>query len=215
VRYNFDKIVFFSEGNYDRGFERYYPDPLMSPIDKSHDKQTHQQDVKLYYLISPTAMLQFHYYHYFFNEVKSFYGIPAQFDYDYTNELNNFSMLYLFKIKDHHRIRLIGQYLNQNAAGDGFSPHDFHREDFMPALFYEYLWTRHILELGYMFSLHNWDYDNVNNDLDYHLNWGKYDKVYIGYTYRFTDSAQLHLSVSHQPIIEGFGGGSVQYIMYF
>jgi hypothetical protein len=114
-----------------------------------------------------------------------------------------------------HRIRLIGQYTFQNAGGAGFSPHDFHREDFMPAVFYEYLWTRHILELGYMFSWNQWDYDHANNEKDYSLDSGKFDKVYIGYTYKFTESAQLHLSVSHQPIIEGFGGGSVQYIMHF
>lgn len=215
IRHNFGKTVLFSEGNYDRGFKRYYPDPVMSPVDKSHNQQTHHQEVKLYYLSSPTAMLQFQYYHYFFDESKTFYGIPAQFDYGYRNELNHFSLLYMFTLREHHRLRLIGQYMVQNAGGTGFSVHDFHREDFMPALFYEYLWIRHILEVGYMFSLHNWEYDNLNDELDYQLSQGKFDKLYIGYTYRFTDSARLHLSVSHQPIIEGFGGGSVQYIMYF
>ena len=213
ARYQTGKFIAFSEGLLGNGFERIYPDPEKSPLQTSHDRKINQAQFKLYYQPSLTTMLQFYLYTYFFKEAKTFY--EAQNNFDYKNAISDISLRYLFRIQEKHRIQLLSQYVMKDARSLGFREHDFDRRDLLAGLFYEYFWSDHTLELGYMLSLYDWSYNSVNDFLDAALNNKYYDKVYIGYAFAFNENALVRISVSHQPAIKGFGGGSIQYMMFF
>jgi hypothetical protein len=129
--------------------------------------------------------------------------------------ISNISLRYIFVIKERHRFQLLSQYIWKDARSLGFREHNFERRDLLAGIFYERFWSDHILELGYMLALYGWSYDSVNNALDADLDRKYYDKIYLGYGFSFNENAVIRISVSHQPAISGFGGGNVQYIMFF
>jgi len=212
-RYSIGKFTLFSEGYYSPGFERIFTDPEKSPLQTSHSQRINQAQFKIYYQSQSNSMLQFHFYTYLFKEAKSFYEM--QNDFDYKNVTSNISIRYLFRFKEKQRLQLLSQYVIKDARSLGYRQHDFDRKDILAGVFYEYFWSDHALELGYMLSLYDWSYNSQNDALDAELNNKYYDKVYLGYAFTFTENAIFRISVSHQPAIKGFGGGSIQYMMFF
>ena len=212
-RYGVGKITLFTEGYYSPGFERDFTDPEKSPLVISHSQRINQAQFKIYYQHEATSMLQFHLYTYLFKEAKNYYEV--QNDFDYKNLTSNISLHYLFRFKEKQRLQLLSHYIIKDARSLGFREHDFERRDLLAGLFYENLWSDHIVEVGYMFSLYDWTYDSAIDGLDENLQNKYYDKVYLGYSYSFDNRSILRISISHQPAIKGFGGGSIQYMMFF
>jgi hypothetical protein len=213
ARYSLGKFTAFSEGYYSPGFERDFTDPEKSPLETTHSQRINQAQFKIYYQPKPASMLQFHFYTYLFKEAKSFY--EDQNDFDYKNLTSNISLHYIFRFKDKHRLQLLSHYVIKDARSFGFREHEFERRDLLAGIFYEYFWSKNTVELGYMLSVYDWTYDSADNALDADLQNKYYDKVYLGYTYSFDDRSTLRISISHQPAIKGFGGGSIQYMMFF
>ena len=137
----------------------------------------------------------------------------VEYDYSYQNKIYTYSIQYVLTYKQHNRFRLLGYYLTQDAQSKGFSNHDFRRRDFIPGFFYEYIWTKHILELGVMGSAYDWDYNAISQDV--YEEQGIVEKVKIGWTYRFNNNAQFQFSISHVFSVFGFGGPNAQYQMFF
>jgi hypothetical protein len=213
ARYGSGKFTFFSEGYYSPGFERVFPDSSKSPLITTHSQSINQAQFKIYYQLQPESMIQFHFYTYLFKEAKKFYDMQKYFDYE--NVTSNISLRYLFKLSAKHRLQLLSHYVTKDGQSLGFREHDFKRRDILAGIFYEYFWSKHIVELGYKLSVYTWRYDSNIARFDEELKNQYYDKVYLGYYYAFNDRSTLRISISHQPAIKGFGGGSIQYMMFF
>ncbi|UCF64640.1 MAG: hypothetical protein JSW33_02060, partial [bacterium] len=197
TRYQLGKFIAYSEGLLGNSFERIFPDPEKSPLQTSHDRKINQAQFKLYYESSPVSMLQLHLYTYLFKETKTYYAVENNFD--YRNLVSDISLRYLLRVREKHRFQLLTQYVLKDARSLGYREHEFDRTDFLGGLFYEYTWSDHTIEVGYMLSLYDWSYNSGNDALDEELQNKYYDKVYIGYAFAFTENAFFRISVSHQP----------------
>jgi hypothetical protein len=213
ARYGLGKFTFFSEGYYSPGFERIFPDSSKSPLITSHSQRINQAQFKIYYQPETTSMLQLYFYTYLFKEAQNFY--QEQNDFDYKNLTSNISLRYLFRFKNRQRLQLLTHYIIKDGRSLGFREHEFARRDLLAGLFYEYFWSDHVIEVGYMLSLYDWTYNSADDALDANLQNKYYDKVYLGYSYSFDARSTFRISISHQPAIKGFGGGSIQYMMFF
>jgi hypothetical protein len=116
--------------------------------------------------------------------------------------------------KERNRFRLLSHYMIQNAKSREFNAHDFNRDDFLSGFFLERIFSRHIIDAAYLFSIFDWTYTGLAGQDNYSRN-GYTDKLELGWTYSFAKSARIHISISHQVSIGGFGGANLQYIMFF
>jgi len=202
----------YSEGKVGTGFERAFPDAAESPEISRHDRRENtaqlrvtraEQDGKTW-----SAWISW----YDFNELKEF-RTPG-FDYDYSNTVINAAVEHTRIIGERHRLRLLAQFVNQQAESIGFNAHDYDRQDILAGVFYEYLWPMSGVTVAYMAGQPDIDYTAAIPDESYDL--GDYrDKVMLGWRYTFSEDAQIRVSISHEVAAEGFGGGAIQYQMSF
>lgn len=212
LRFGKDRWRFYSEGRYSTGFEREFPDKEASPELGFHQQQINAFRVKVYYLPAASAIIGASLYHYYFEETKRF--TAAEQNYFYTNEIYDAALEAIIPFKTQNRFRLLSHYVFQKAASAGFNAHDFERDDWLLGFFYERIFSRHIVDAGYMFTSFGWDYKALAGQGNYSRN-GYVDKVKLGWTYSFKKIAQINISISHQLNIGGFGGANLQYIMFF
>ena len=213
IRYGKDKWWIYSDGNLNTGFERKYPDTGNPIAENFHQQQINNVNFKIYYNTGNFSLFQINFFHYHFTEEKTYEA--NQNNYNYKNNIYNMSMQYFFPLKERIRFRLVSHYVIQKTKSVGYNQHKYKREEILPAIFFEYLWTKHHLELGYMFTLQGWEYNSFDSANDFRLENGYFDKIYLGYKYHFNQNAILHLSISHQLNVSGFGGGNIQYLMFF
>ena len=212
LRYGKNKLWFFSEGKYSKGFKRNYRDIKRSPEVNFHQQQINNLNMKLHYHVPQKMLLQFSFSHYHFSETKKFYD--SALDYSYLNEINDCAFKSIFRITNKNRIRLESHYIIQNSNCCGFKNFKYKRRELLPAFFYEYILKKNTWEVGLMGAMYNWDYDAKNSLENYDQN-DFVDKVKLGWTYNFNQKANLQISISHVISINGFGGGNVQYLMFF
>jgi len=81
-------------------------------------------------------------------------------------------------------------------------------------LFYEYLWPMSSVTFAYLAGQPDIIYSALDPDDDYMLDDYR-DKVLLGWRYTFSEDAQIRVSISHEVAEEGFGGGAVQFQMFF
>jgi len=213
ARYQWDQFSFYSQGRLSQGFERRFPNQELSPDLTYHDLQHNNLKVKLYYFPSDISILNLSFYHYQFNESKTFYA--DSFNYNYNTRISDIGLDYLLTLKEVNRLRLQLHYVIKKAKSLGYREHFFEREDFLSALSYERFFGRHIIELQYMFALPSWDYQSSHEQEPSYDYSGIMDKVKIGWTYQFPQSSQIHISVSHEVQVGNFGGANLQYILLF
>jgi len=212
MRTGFKKIRIFTEGKFTTGFKRKYSDLQKPPEIAGHNRQINHFITKLYYVSKPYKMAELSLHYYGFKEVKDFY-LP-ELNYSYNNQVYLLAFKYIFSISSAHRFRFISQYVIQRANSKGWKAYEYSRNEFLPAVFYEYGSANSKWELGYMASVFEWDYQDLKPTNNYlHADYA--DKIKLGWTYTFSKHAKLQLSVSHTLKDWGFGGGNLQFITFF
>lgn len=213
ARYQSGQFVFYSQGRLSQGFERRFPNQELSPDLRYHDLQHSNFTIKFYYFPSEVSILNLVYYHYQFNETKTFN--TDSLNYNYNTRIHDIGLDYLLRFKEVNRLRLQLHYVANRAKSIGYREHIFKREDFLTALSYERFFSRHIIELQYMFALPSWDYISHHEEEVSYDYQGIMDKVKIGWTYNFPQGSKIDISVSHEVQVGHFGGANLQYILLF
>jgi hypothetical protein len=212
LRYGKEKWWIYSTGRFSTGFKREYPDKEASPELNSHQQQINNFTAKVYYLPTKISIIGFSLSYYHFDEAREF--TEPQNIYTYANNLYDISLELIVPWKERNRFRLLSHYMIQNAKSREFNAHDFNRDDFLSGFFLERIFSRHIIDAAYLFSIFDWTYTGLAGQDNYSRN-GYTDKLELGWTYSFAKSARIHISISHQVSIGGFGGANLQYIMFF
>ncbi len=139
---------------------------------------------------------------------------PPGFDYDYSNTVFDVAVEHTRRIAERHRLRLLVHYVDQQAESIGFNGHDYDRQDILAGVFYEYLWPMSGVTFAYMAGQSDIIYIASDPGGDYKLDDYR-DKVMLGWRYTFSEDAQIRLSISHEAADQGFGGGALQFQMFF
>jgi len=202
----------YSDGEVGSGFERSFPDAIASPDVSRHDRQSNVAQLRVsragYDGSAWSAWVEW----YDFNEVKWFR--QPGLDYDYENTQLDFAVEHVRMLGSRHRLRLLVHYVDQKAESRGFNEHDYNRTDVLGGAFYEYLWPNSGASFGYAFGQPDIDFQAPGAEESYKLDDYR-DKLSIGWRYNFSEDAQIHVSVSHEVSVNGFGGGAVRFQMFF
>ncbi len=202
----------YSDGEVGSGFERTFPDPTESPDVLRHDRRENKAQVRLTRAERNGKAWSAWVAWYDFNEVQEFR--PPGFDYDYSNTVLNVAIEHTRRIGERHRLRLLAHYVDQQAESIGFNAHDYDRQDILAGVFYEYLWPMSGVTLAYVLGQPDIIYTAPDPGDNYKLDDYR-DKVMLGWRYKFSEDAQIRLSISHEVAAQGFGGGGLQFQMFF
>ena len=202
----------YSDGKVGTGFERTFPDATTSPDVSRHDRRENKAQVRVTRAEQDGKAWSAWINWYDFNELKEFR--PPGFDYDYSNTVLNVAVEHTRMLGERHRLRLLAHLVDQQAESIGFNAHDYDRQDILGGVFYEYLWPMSSATLAYAFGQPDIIYTAPDPLDDYQLD-EYHDKLILGWRYTFSDDAQIRLSISHEISAEGFGGGAIQYQMFF
>ena len=202
----------YSEGEVGSGFERLFPDATASPDVSRHDRRSNTAQLRVSRTSDNDTAWSAWVEWYDFNEVMQFRQ-PA-LDYDYKNTQLDFAVEHVRVLGDRHRLRLLVHYLDQQAESRGFNEHDYKRSDVLGGAFYEYLWPNSGATFAYAFGQPDIVFEAPDPTDSYRRD-NYRDKLIAGWRYNFSEDAQIHLSVSHEVSINGFGGGAVRFQMFF
>ena len=202
----------FSEGKIGTGFERIFPDADASPELSRHDRQENFVRLKFTRLVGSDVAWSAWVDWYEFSELKTFR--QPGLDYDYTNRQLNFAAEYIQTFRDRHRLRFLAHYVQQDAGSRGFNEHDYDRTDVLGGAFYEYLWPMSGLMFAYAFGIPDAEYLSLDDTRNFTLDDYR-DKVIVGWRHNFSADAQILFSISHEVSVNGFGGGNLQFQMFF
>lgn len=212
VRLGADDWWIFSQGRVGTGFERVFPDADASPELLRHDQQENFALLKFTKVqgsdIAWSAWIDW----YEFNETKLFRQQGV--DYEYLNSQLSFAGEYVRTLRDKHRFRVVAHYVRQEASSRGFNAHEYDRTDVLAGLFYERLWTSNRLMLAYVFGQPDAEFLPEDQSRAFTLDDYR-DKIIVGWRYTFSADAQVLISLSHEVAAMGFGGGNVQFQMFF
>ena len=202
----------YSDGEVGSGFERSFPDATASPDVSHHDRQSNIAQLRVSRASDDGSAWSAWVEWYDFNEVKWFR--QPGLDYDYENTQLDFAVEHIRMLGARHRLRLLMHYVDQKAKSRGFNEHDYDRADVLGGIFYEYLWPNSGATFAYAFGQPDIDFQAPDVAESYMLDEYR-DKICIGWRYSFSEDAQVHVSVSHEVSVNGFGGGAVRFQMFF
>lgn len=202
----------YSDGEVGSGFERTFPDPAESPDVSRHNRRENTAQVRLTRAGQDGNAWSAWITWYDFNEMKEFR--PPGFDYDYSSTVLNMAIEHTRRIGERHRLRLLAHYVDQQAGSIGFNAHDYDRQEILGGVFYEYLWPMSGVTFAYAFGQPDIIYNSPDANDNYILDDYR-DKLVLGWRYTFSKDAQIRLSISHEVSASGFGGGAVQFQMFF
>lgn len=202
----------YSDGKVGTGFERTFPAAAGSPEISRHDRRENTAQVRVTRAAQDGKAWSAWISWYDFSELKEFR--PPGYDYDYSDIVVSAAVEHTRIIGERHRLRLLAQFVDQQAKSIGFNAHDYDRQDILAGVFYEYLWPMSGLTLAYMAGQPDINYTAATPGDNYDL--GDYrDKVMLGWRYTFSEDAQIRASISHEVAEQGFGGGAIQFQMFF
>lgn len=202
----------YSEGEVGSGFERLFPDPTASPDVSRHDRQANTAQLRVSRASDSGTAWSAWVEWYDFTEVMQFR--QPGLDYDYENVQVDFAVEHLRVLGDRHRLRLLVHYLDQKAESRGFNEHDYNRSDVLGGAFYEYLWPNSGATFAYAFGQPDIVFEAPDPTDSYRRDDYR-DKLIVGWRYNFSEDAQIHVSVSHEVSVNGFGGGAVRFQLFF
>lgn len=207
-----ERLYLYSEGVMGSGFERSFPDADESPDLARHNQNDNQAEVRLTHLAEDGTLWSFNVEYFDFEELKEFR--QPGFDYDYESRQLNAGVEHVRYFGDRHRLRLVAQFVDWEASSVGFREHDYSRQDVVGGVFYEYLWTNSGLTFAY--AAGSPDFSYVSPEPEESYTGGSYtDKLIINWRYDFSKNATIRFGLSHEVSESGFGGGAVQYQMFF
>lgn len=202
----------YSDGEVGSGFERSFPDATASPDVSHHDRRSNSAQLRVSRASDDGTAWSAWVEWYDFNEVKWFR--QPGLDYDYENTQLDFAVEHVRMLGARHRLRLLMHYVDQKADSRGFNEHDYDRADVLGGAFYEYLWPNSGATFAYAFGQPDIAFQAPDAAESYTLDDYR-DKLSIGWRYNFSKDAQIHVSISHEVSVNGFGGGAVRFQMFF
>ncbi len=207
--YKLKQFRFYSEGFYGNRFSVDYHDQLQPQ--KHFESKDNNALLKLYYIRMNNIMqYKLNIYDYYIEEAFQ----DNEFDYSYKNWIIDHTLNYKFQIFENIYCKPELMYLVQTAKANGFMQYEFIRKEFIKALYFYYDYKYFTIKTGYMRTDFNNDYDDRNSDNDYKKDIST-QKLFIGFSGNITKNSRLLFSVSHEIRFHGFGGGNLQYQMFF
>ena len=204
--------VVYSAGRVGQGFERRFDDAVASPELASQAQRNNRAELRFSRQGEDGALWSFWSEWVDFEDERAF-RTPG-FDYRYANREFTLSAEHVRLLADRHRLRLVAHYVDREAESVGFNGHQFVRNDVIGGAFYEYLRINSGISVGYALGVPDFEYAAVDPDASYadgHFS----DKLIVGFRYSFSERAEVRASISHEFSKRGFGGGAVQFQMFF
>ena len=204
----------FTSGRLSTPSERVFADTVLSPDIAGERRALDRVRLGGRYLTSDDSFVELGVWYYEFRDGQSWRDGDAS--YDYRNRLWVLNARYAMTLAGGSwRVWPGVRVLKQEAAAQGFRTYDFGRVDWMPSAFVEYfLSPSHSFEVGYMASASDRTLDEVDPVASFATS-SYSDKVKGGWTYHFSPLARIQLSLSHRVSVDKFGGGNVQFLMFF
>ena len=204
--------VVYSEGQVGQGYERQFDDAVASPELVSQAQRNNRAELRFSRQAEDGTLWSFWTEWVDFEDERTFRS--ADFDYQYANRELTLSAEHVRLLGERHRLRLLAHYVDREASSVGFKGHRYVRNDVVGSAFYEYLRANSGISVGYAFGVPDYDYAAVDPDASYAG--GEYsDKLVVGFRYTFSERAEVRASISQEVSQQGFGGGSVQFQMFF
>jgi hypothetical protein len=204
--------IVYSEGRMGQGFERRFDGAAASSELASQAQRNNRAELRFSRQGEDGTLWSFWSEWADFEDERTF-RTPG-FDYRYANREVTFSAEHVRPLADRHRLRLVAHYVDREAESVGFNGHQFVRNDVVGGAFYEYLRVNSGISVGYAFGVPDFDYAAIDPDASY-ANGTFGDKLIVGFRYSFSERAEVRASISHEFSKRGFGGGAVQFQMFF
>lgn len=202
----------YSEGRLGQGFERRFDDDIASPVLAAQAQRNNRAELRFTRQHDDGALWSFWGEWSDFEDERTF-RTPG-FDYTYDNREMTLSAEHVRLLSDKHRLRLLAHYVDRDAASVGFSEHQYERSELLGAAFYEYLRANSGISVGYAMGVPDFEYTALTSEDSYAL--GEFsDKLIVGYRYTFSPRAEVRASISQEVSQRGFGGGAIQFQMFF
>ena len=202
----------YSEGRVGQGFERRFDDALTSPELASQAQRNNRAELRFSRQVEDGTLWSFWSEWVDFEDERVF-RTPG-YDYQYANRELTLSAEHVRLLADNHRLRLAAHYVDREAESIGFNGHQYVRNDIVGGAFYEYLRANSGISVGYALGVPDFEYAAVNPDASY-AGGNFSDKLIVSFRYTFSERAEVRTSISHEISQHGFGGGAVQFQMFF
>jgi hypothetical protein len=202
----------YSEGRVGQGFERRFDDALTSPELTSQAQRNNRAELRFSRQVEDGTLWSFWGEWVDFEDERVF-RTPG-YDYQYANRELTLSAEHVRLLADNHRLRLVAHYVDREAESVGFNGHQYVRNDIVGGAFYEHLRANSGISVGYALGVPDFEYAAVNPDASY-AGGNFSDKLIVGFRYTFSERAEVRTSISHEISQHGFGGGAVQFQMFF
>ncbi len=200
----------FSQGHWTTGFARKYQDPRASPELLRHEKTANSLEFRARWQPAPRAQLELSWRQVEDDEMRLFRGSESHFDYWYSGWYRVFGARGLLPLDDRWRLRGELNLVDRRADAWGWGTFVYHRDETLPGLWAEWgFGGQHWLELGYLATFYRWHEDGEAEVTGYA------DKLELAVVLGFLNGAGLKVSISHEPSLDQFGGGSVRMFSRF
>ena len=207
-----EKNWLYTEGKFGTGYERIFVEPELSPDLAAEDRLENTAEVRFGHR-GDEGTLWSVFVDYFEFEESRIFRTPG-LDYDFRNRQVNGGIEHIRLIGERHRLRLLAQLVDVQGSSRGFLEHDYERQEVVAGAFYEYLWPSSGVTVAYAAGSPDFSFEAL--DPDESFSGGDYtDKLILGWRYTFSENAEIRVSIAHEISEQGFGGGAVQYQMFF
>lgn len=208
----------YTEGDVGNGFDRVFEDPIESPELARHSRRENSAELRVSRFDADgegwsvwTQWLDI-------QEAKEFREPDLFFDYRTTQIVVSGEHIRI--VADRHRLRFMLHYVDFQAERTGHYAHEFDRTEIVGGVFYEYLWPRSGLTIAFAAGFPEIDFriDDPNEVFDIDSNG---EKLIIGWRQEISRNAHVRVLISQEvtpsdgDFAGGFGGGSLQYQMFF
>lgn len=202
----------YTEGDVGNGFDRTFDDPRSSPILARHEQRENSARVRVSKFEEDgrgwAAWIDW------YDSMEAQERRIPESEYEYKNRLYNVSVEHTRIVRDRHRWRFLLHYIDQQAERFGHYEHNYDRSDVVGGVFYEYLLPSSGFTLAYAFAQPDASFQISQPEDQIELQ-DYSDKIIGGWRYDFSRDAQIRILISHEVSNTGFGGGSIQYQMFF
>ncbi len=212
IRRGTDRWWIYSDGTVGTGYRRSFDASAPESALLEEERRDNRARLRLSHETDSGALWSLWFDWADFQDSRS-YSTP-EFDYEYRRERYNLAAEHIRIVGDVHRFRFLVHLLVQRANAEGFNAHSYERDEPLGGVFYERLWTKNSLMAAAVVSAPNASYEGWVEEAQ-RLPESFADKLILGWRHRFSPEAQLQISVSHKVTGAGFGGGNVQFQMFF
>ena len=202
----------FSRGHYGSAARRSFPDSLLAPETLGSAEQRGYSVGRLRAIATESRFLEFELLHHEFEQTE----IPRETGQAerYRNRIVDLVLRGVWGFDASWLVRAELHRLDQSASECGAGVFEYEREDWMPAVFFQWRPAKlHRFELGYLATSYEWrGSPEANAPADQS---GYVQKLKLGWLIELSAMARLQFSLSHEPDPQRFGGGNVQMLLLF